>query len=242
MKRVKNKKQILDYWQSYSDMMAALLLVFVLIIVVTIIHEKSNYEQKQKLIQQYQEQIDAQQEKLDAIVGVKGEIITKLNVEFADSDLDMKIDPDTGAISLDSAVLFDFNEYELSSQGKAILDEFFPKYFNVVLSEDVKPYISEIIIEGHTDEQGGYMYNLDLSQKRALEVADYCLGDGTRVITADRLEEVREIVTANGRSYYGLIRNADGSVNAEDSRRVEFKFRLKEDEMIQSISDILEEQ
>ena len=47
-------------------------------------------------------------------------------------------------------------------------------------------------------------------------------------------------MTANGRSWSDPVYNADGTVNADASRRVEFKFRLKDQEMIEEMSRILE--
>ena len=57
----------------------------------------------------------------------------------------------------------------------------------------------------------------------------------------EQLAIVRELVTANGRSFYGLIYNEDGEIDAEASRRVEVKFRLTEDEMIEQMRAILED-
>lgn len=78
-----------------------------------------------------------------------------------------------------------------------------------------------------------------MSQKRAFAVSEYCLGD-SKMFSGKKLETVREMVTANGRSYYELKRNANGKVDANASRRVEIKFRLTEEEMIGEMSDILE--
>ena len=46
-------------------------------------------------------------------------------------------------------------------------------------------------------------------------------------------------MTANGRSYSNLIYDEDGKENQEASRRVEFKFRLKDEEMVEEMIKIL---
>ena len=255
MKKVRGKKKFEEqtFWQSYSDMMAAVLLVFVLIIAFTIIQAKVTYEQKEAelktqneaLIKQneeileYKDQVKEQQKQLDQVVGIRKKIVQKLNQKFSNSKLNATVDPETGSICFDSSVLFDYSKYTLKKSGKKVLNEFFPKYFDVILSNDIKQYVSEVIIEGHTDNHGSYLYNLDLSQKRAFAVSEYCLRD-SKMFSGKKLETVREMVTANGRSYYELKRNANGKVDANASRRVEIKFRLTEEEMIGEMSDILE--
>ena len=52
-------------------------------------------------------------------------------------------------------------------------------------------------------------------------------------------EKLRQVLTAKGRSYSDPVYNADGSVNMDASRRVEFKFRLKDSEMIDEMRQIL---
>ena len=152
----------------------------------------------------------------------------------------IEVDQQTGAIVFDSNVLFDFGKYSLKSDAKSFLKTFFPKYFRVLMSDDFEPYISEIIIEGYTDNSGTFVYNLELSQKRALAIAQYCLDKDHKLLNDDELAKLEILLTANGRSYNNLKYKEDGKVDTAASRRVEFKFRLKDEEMIEEMQKILE--
>jgi chemotaxis protein MotB len=90
---------------------------------------------------------------------------------------------------------------------------------------------------GHTDSKGSYLFNLELSQNRALQVATYCLQ--LPQLTGGQRALLQDIITAKGRSYSDLIMNPDGTENMDASRRVEIQFRLKDSEMIQKMNDIL---
>lgn len=244
----KSQNEETTYWLSYSDMMAALLLVFVLIISFTMLQAKKQYEDRTKklevqeeLIEEQQKIMSEQQEQLDRIIGVKSNLIEDLKKAFDGTDLKVSVDPQTGAITFDSSILFDVNMYDLKPSGEEFLEAFLPRYLNVLLQDEYKPYISEIIIEGHTDTNGTYMYNLELSQERALSVATFCLKDDTTILSPEEKESLRSIVTANGKSFSNPICNVDGSVNLEASRRVEFKFRLKDEDMVNEMIKILAE-
>lgn len=275
-RRKKREYAAKDYWQSYSDMMAGLLLVFVLLMSTILLSSTQIFsEQKQEQIKyaaelsKKEEQLDVQgneldrmkgqldkqqqtldeqnrvmdeqQQKLDKIIGVKAEIIEKLSKSFDKSEVSVSVDTKTGAILLDAEILFDYGDTELKDDGRDFLKVFLPMYFDVLLSDEVRPYIAEIIIEGHTDEVGSYLYNLKLSQDRALSVASYCFEDYIDTVNEEKAQILRSIVTANGRSYNDLVYNEDGSINSDASRRVEFKFRLKDEEMIDEMISILNE-
>ena len=290
------------YWLSYSDMMAGLLLAFVLIISLTVLHSKVQYDLKQnellgkeqelmlqtdalreeqetvrtqqalldqaqaqldlqasaladqedkllsqeeklrqqnELLRELQKLMDSQQEKLDRIIGVRSELIEALKEEFDDSNLHISVDESTGAITFDSTILFEYNRDELKETGEAFLGEFFPRYVKILMGPEYREYVSEIIIEGHTDTSGNYMFNLDLSQKRAFSVAEYCLSDNNDILTKDETEALRSVVSTSGRSWSDPVYNPDGSVNMEASRRVEVLFRLKDEEMIREMIEIL---
>lgn len=253
----KKNQQIVEeetsYWMSYSDMMAALLLVFVLIITLTMLQASKSYQDKanqleeqhalvveqEKIMEEQKKVMEMQKAQLDKIIGIKQELIEDLIMEFNGTDLRVKIDPQTGAIMLDSSILFDVNKYEIKESGQEYLVQFLPTYLKVLLNEKYADYISEIIIEGHTDTNGSYMHNLKLSQDRALAVANFCLKDDNLILAPAETEKLRTIVTANGRSFSNPIYNADGSVNLDKSRRVEFKFRLRDEDMVNEMINIL---
>ena len=240
--RRKKKRHLEEtsYWLSYSDMMAALLLIFVLIISFTMLQSQRRYEQKQEaLVQSQQEQLQEQQEQLDKLIGIRTELIEALKKEFDGTDLSVKVDEKTGSIALDSSILFDSGQFALKASGEELLQKFLPKYIGVLTDKQFNDYISEIIIEGHTDTQGDYLYNLELSQKRALSVATFCLDENKKVLSTAKITKLRKIVTANGKSFSNPILDKDGKEDQNASRRVEFLFRLKDDEMINDISDIL---
>lgn len=258
------KQEELTFWQSYSDMMAALLLVFVLIIAFYVsslrkateiynlkIEELDVKNDKitefQIILKAKEEELDKQniafkkqQMQLDKLIGIRSELIKKLKAAFDESSMGISVNTETGAISFDSKILFDFNSYVLKDSGIMFLNSFFPKYFEIILNDELSDYVAEIIIEGHTDNRGKYLYNLGLSQKRAFSVAEYCLNDENRMFEALTLDKIRKLVTANGRAFYDLKLCEDGEVDEAASRRVEIKFRLKEEEMIKEMVSILE--
>lgn len=193
---------------------------------------------QQKLDEQTQ-LMSEQQQKIDQIIGVKAELIEALNREFSDNQINVNIDSQTGAIVLDSSVLFAFRESELTEEGARILTQILPVYCEVLLSRDFADYVAEIIIDGYTDSQGDYLSNLELSQNRAFAVASYLHMISGTFLDETSQQSLQEKLTANGRSESNLILDENGVEDRDASRRVEVKFRLKDDEMIQELSDIL---
>ena len=187
-----------------------------------------------------QEALESQTAKIDDLVGVRTQIVSELSSALTASGLKATVDPNSGDITLDSAVFFETASYTIKADGQAMLDQFVPVYLSVLLQDKYKDYLGQIIIEGHTDTVGEYFMNLELSQNRALSVAKYCLQ--MRSLTEEQREMLRSILTAQGRSYADPIYNADGTVNMEQSRRVEFKFSLRDAEMIEEMTRILQGQ
>ena len=178
-----------------------------------------------------------QQQKLDDLVGVRTEIIQELRDALAAANLRASVDAATGDIVLESAVFFDVARSEVKPSGQELLDSFLPVYLSVLLKPEYTEFLGEIVIEGHTDSQGSYLDNLKLSQERALSVATYCLQ--LDPLTEEQRAMLRGILTAKGRSFSDPVLDADGKEDRTASRRVEFKFRLKDSEMIDEMRAIL---
>ena len=177
------------------------------------------------------------QRRIDDMIGVRTKIIQELSQALSEAKVGASVDAATGDIILEGKVFFDSSRDTIRAEGQDLLSRFVPVYLGVLMRPEYVDYVGEIIIEGHTDDQGSYMSNLKLSQNRALSVAEYCLQLSS--LTSRQVSQLQSLLTAKGRSYSDLIYNADGTVNREASRRVEFKFRLKDSEMIQEMNRIL---
>lgn len=311
MRKRKSDDNGFNVWRSYSDMMAGVLLLFVLIMCVTLFQAQKSYdesikerdekialqeeytleilaqqsaleekegqiksqdeqlktqdeqleEQKQLLAElaaklQQQEktlsqqqtaldektaQLKEQQVQIDQIIGVKAEVIESLRTEFANNNVNVDIDTQTGALTLDANVMFDYDEAELTEEGKDALRQILPIYCKVLLNEENQSYLAEIIIDGYTDTDGDYSYNLELSQRRSLAVAQYLLEIQDEFLNDEEIESLENYLTVNGHSMANPILDADGNVDKEASRRVEVKFRLKDEEMIEELNKIMSE-
>ena len=315
-RKKKSENNGFNVWRSYSDMMAGVLLLFVLIMCVTLFQAQKSYNesiqerddkialqeeytqqlldkqtaldekegtiqnqdeqlksqdeqlktQQEKLDEQQQQltalaaklkeqeatlksqqsaldiktaQLKSQQEQIDQIIGVKAEVIEALKNEFSKNNINVDIDAQTGALTLEASVMFDYDQAELTDAGKQALEQILPIYCKVLLQDDYMKYLAEIIIDGYTDTDGDYSYNLQLSQQRSLAVAQYLLDIQGNFLSSDQSGDLQQFLTVNGHSMANPVLDADGNVDKDASRRVEIKFRLKDDEMIDELNQIM---
>lgn len=210
--------------------------------------KQSEIDAKQALLDSQQSELDdaraqlaAQEKQIEQLVGLRTRIVTDISDAFKANNINASVDPSNGSIALESDVLFTSGESVLAPSGLRFLDDILPIYLAVLFSDEYRPYVTEIIVEGHTDSDGTWLNNLELSQKRAFAVISYVM-DGCVSISPQMKNELRDIVTVNGRSYSERIFNPDGSENKDSSRRVVFKFRLTDEQMITRLQQILEDE
>ena len=308
-RKKKSENNGFNVWRSYSDMMAGVLLLFVLIMCVTLFQAQKSYNeslqerdekialqeeytqelldkqnaldkkdetlqnqdaqlktQDEKLAEQEQQlaalaaklkeqestlnaqqsaldektaQLKDQQAQIDQIIGVKADVIEALKNEFSKNNINVDIDAQTGALTLEASVMFDYDQAELTDAGKQALEQILPIYCKVLLQDDYMKYLAEIIIDGYTDTDGDYSYNLQLSQQRSLAVAQYLLDIQGNFLDATQSQNLEKYLTVNGHSMANPVLDANGNVDKYASRRVEVKFRLKDEEMIDELNQLL---
>ena len=165
-------------------------------------------------------------------------IIEELTQVFSEAGLEVAVDEDTGDIRLNSTIMFDTNSAEVKAEGRAFIQRFLPIYLDVLMKPEYQEYIGVIIIEGYTDNKGTYVANLDLSQRRAVNVLQYCL---QLDLSDAQIEYLRRMITATGRSFANLVYKENGEVDMEASRRVVFKFRLKDTKSLDELMEMIHE-
>lgn len=173
--------------------------------------------------------LNATRDHIKNLTGIRIKVIAALKERLGDS---IAIDANSGALKLSSSVLFDKASAQLKESAKEELKNTLQSYFDVLLSPEIAKDIDQIIIEGFTDSDGSYIYNLELSQKRAYEVMNF-------IATFNDNARLRELLVASGRSFNELVMK-DGREDQDASRRIEIKFQISNKQAMHEIQKILE--
>lgn len=202
------------FWVTMTDLMTALVLVFIVLFFYT-------------YMTSYYEKIQGKLEQKKASQALE-ETLKKQNI---DANIDS-----AGVVKISDLELFDVNSYELSEKGKQYLAKFSPAYLDSIFSNEyLNKNIEKIIIQGHTDSQTfrgeysddeQYMKNMELSLKRAYEVANYMTNTPYNKENGNRL---RKMIIVEGASFSSPVL-VNGKEDYAKSRRVELKVVMKQDE------------
>lgn len=222
-----------NVWLSVSDLMTGLMVIFLFIAIAYM----SKVRQDESILAKY--------------VDTKKELHAKLVNEFAGDTLKwkMSIGKDLSMKFNDPTVLFSSGSYQLTDEFKKILDEFLPKYFDILLNDELKDRIQEVRIEGHTDRaiyyQGDpdpYLGNVILSQRRSFSVLRYFRNMEVYKNYSDEDKELLDFwFTSSGLSY-GRALDEDGNyikeskkeIDPEKSRRVEFRIITNGEDILEN--------
>lgn len=184
-----------------------------------------------KMHQKLVEEFDITKVKIKNLTGVRIKVITALKKKLGES---MDIDPKSGNMRFSSNILFQRAQFSLKEESKKELSGILKKYIHTLLLDDgIREHIESITIEGYTDSDGDYMLNLELSQKRALEVMKFLYS-----LDFKDKKLLEKYISASGRSYSNLIYK-DGKEDKEASRRIEIKFHIKNEKAIKEIENYL---
>ncbi|TDO06075.1 MULTISPECIES: OmpA family protein [Halomonas] len=215
------------HWLSVSDLMAGLMMVFLLISIALMRHALEERDRVTQVAEAYQEtQVAIYQALMD---------------EFAD-DLETweaEINADTLALTFESPeVLFATGSAQLRSRFESILSDFYPRYLEVLVP--FRKSIDEIRIEGHTSsrwnssvgEDEAYFLNMQLSQDRTRSVLNYLF---RLPETQSQKDWVKQTTAAVGFSSSHLVLNNAGHEDHERSRRVSFRILTNAESQIREI-------
>ncbi len=220
-----------DQWISVTDLMAVLMMIFLIIAVVykAIVEVETNkikevaivYDQfKQQLYEDLQQEFERDLDRWGA------EIYPDLVVRFKEPD-----------------ILFDTGSAEVKVEFQQILSDFFPRYVSVITSPKYFNDIEEVRVEGHTSsvcsscstEQESYFFNMKLSQDRTRSTLEYIL---ELPQVQQSLPWLRNHVTANGLSFSRPVPDEAGAEDKAASRRVEFRVKTNAEQRIAKILEI----
>lgn len=206
---------------STGDLMAGLLFIFILLLMGALLQVQEKAERDEEIVHKYdkiktQLYIDLQKEFKEDLAVWRATIDSTLCIRFQEPSM-----------------LFDEGKDLLKPNFKSILDDFFPRYIAVLSRPEYRDNIEEIRIEGHTNSNGGYYSNMELSQDRTRTVLQYCFS----LMKPKDVIWLKGLVTANGLSSSHLIHTKSGAEDKDLSRRVEFRVRTNAEKQLEEIAN-----
>ena len=224
---------------SLGDLMAGLLLIFVLLLSFVMLDlmekEERDSEINKRLLEIFTDYVKLREKLYEDLENEFEKDLQKWNAVLDREKLSVRF--------REPKVLFQQGEAEVQFAFKKILDDFFPRYIRILKHQDYVNEIAEIRIEGHTSsewseivsQQDAYILNMELSQDRTRSVLQYVLQIPA---IGNNRDWIQQYLTANGLSSSKLIANPDGTQNKEESRRVEFRVRTNAEKQLEKIKEL----
>ena len=152
------------------------------------------------------------------------------------------LDAATGDVTLPETALFEQGSATLTSTTKKVLNAFCRPW---LLTAKAAVDIDQLKIEGHASSEWNqgdsdhyaFVQNMHLSQVRASRVLEYCLGNADDETLA-RWARARMIAT--GYSSAKVIRNDKGDELPSQSRRVVFRARMDDSQLLSNIESTVQ--
>lgn len=225
-------------WISFSDIMTGLMVIFMFIAISYIVEVQKKQQERDIIFEEFK--------------ATKEQLFAELEQEFKDDfkDWEVELDKDLSIKFTNPDVLFQSGRSDIRPNFAQILNEFLPRYFDILLQKKYKDKIAEIRIEGHTDavpapqyDSDQYIGNVKLSQLRSAEVLKYFRMMPYYDQLSDETEQQLQFwITANGLSY-GRTLDSDKQLTAisgnpidnEYSRRVEFRIITTSENLVERV-------
>jgi len=220
-----------EHWVSVSDLMAGLMMIFLLIAIIYMVQVETENEKIKEVAIVYNE--------------IKSELYNDLKSEFSDdfNRWGAELDNDLTIRFKEPTILFSLGSHRLKPKFQDILSDFFPRYVDVITNKKYRESINEVRIEGHTSsiwrkntaEEDAYFLNMALSQARTRTTLRYVLGIEN---IQPEIVWLRGNFTANGLSSSKLIFDENGIEDIYRSQRVEFRIISDAEERIAKILEL----
>lgn len=206
--------EVPEYWITYSDLLVGLLMVFVLLLFLTLSRMQRDVAN------------------VRAILAANETALSLAARSLKGTGAGLYFDPKTQALAMDAEVLFGYGSATLRPEAQRIIYTVATKFLPRLLSNhDVDSQLQEIAVIGHTDTVGTYIWNMDLSQRRAYSVMRAVVEATYGQPHAERL---RDLITASGKSEVEPVM-VDGHYDPDRSRRIELHIRFRNEDLLKRL-------
>lgn len=211
------------FWISYADLMTALMILFLVVMVTSL----SQITKKVSIVDETKSKATPVYSTVTAEAGKReeeiGGICKELSSQASKANPNISVDCALNRISFGEAGQFKTGEYQLGREGQKAIHDLLPVMLETATSEAARKWLKQVVIEGFTDTDGSYLYNLNLSLRRSEWVMCAILGHaGSEVIHLDneQRKQIKQLFLAGGVSFNNIRDSKDAS------RRVELRLQF----------------
>jgi flagellar motor protein MotB len=199
VKRNNREEAEKPFWISFADLMTALMVLFLVVMCVALLAVTKDDDQHSKDI----------------------ESILDRFTEAAKRYPGIEIDRNRRVIDFGSQAQFNSGEWLLNTQQQDVLRKFAPEIIALANDDLGKKILNRIVVEGYTDNNGLYLFNLNLSLQRSQSVLCALFAtSGPSLLNDEQKKNVRDLFSVGGYSF-----NSAKS-NNNLSRRVEMRLEF----------------
>jgi len=192
------------FWISFSDLMSALMVLFLVAMTVALLAVTNEISQAEKEKADRDQEIEELMSRIREITqDFPGVTVRGRSVDFGDR------------------ARFDTNSHKLNPEQSQLLRAVVPKILEIARDPLGQKWIKRVIVEGFADQRGTYLHNLNLSLQRSERVLCSLLAPekASALPDKDRLL-IREMFLVGGSSFNSL------KESLEESRRIELKLEF----------------
>ncbi len=108
--------------------------------------QQNRIDALQLVLANQEKELSDYQAQIADILGVRTRIVQELSAQLASARISATVDEKTGDIVLDSSLMFETGSSTLKAEGLAQLNRLIPVYLGVLLQDEYRDYVAEIII------------------------------------------------------------------------------------------------
>lgn len=207
------------FWISYADLMTALMVLFLVVMVVSLLSFANAVSESEVLADKYRRLQARENERIARLTEHRRRIAAFYDeLERRTRGLGVAIDRRANAIRLGSYAWFATGSDELPARGTVVLRQVTQDLLELADSELGRRVFRHAVVEGYADRRGSFLFNLNLSSNRSQRVLCALLGeDGPHALSDASKRRVRDLFIVGGYSFHGARRTLAAS------RRVELR-------------------
>ncbi|MDR3055993.1 MAG: OmpA family protein [Zoogloeaceae bacterium] len=206
VKAPRQSEAVQPFWISFSDLMTALMALFLVamsVALLAITHE----------ISQTEDQKASREEDIDQFMAT----LTAATAAFPGVSVRGRV------VDFGDRARFETNSHQLNPEQAHLLRAVTPQILALSQNPLGKKWLKRIVVEGFADARGSYLYNLNLSLQRSERLLCVLLAaNAPDALSAEERLMVRDLFLVSGSSFNAL------KASQEESRRIELRLEFLE--------------